>query len=59
MPQPQLILLQLQDIERPGCPQCGGKMTLASIEPNAPGIDQRTSECDTCRHVEITLVKFN
>ena len=58
MPQSQLVLLQLETIERPKCQRCGGKMMLASIEPHAPGVDLRTFECDKCDHVETALVIF-
>jgi hypothetical protein len=44
--------------DRPACPKCGMRMGLTRIEPNAPGIDERTFECHQCGHIESVLVKF-
>jgi hypothetical protein len=37
--------VELASIERPPCPQCGGQMMVARIQPHAPGIEERTYEC--------------
>ena len=43
-------------LQRPPCPQCGTDMLLSRIEPNTPGVDQRTFECK-CGHGETLLDK--
>ena len=30
------------------CPKCGSPMGLTRIEPDSPGIDRRTFECEQC-----------
>jgi predicted RNA-binding Zn-ribbon protein involved in translation (DUF1610 family) len=57
MLQAQLTLLRLA-VDRPECPQCGGKMMIARIEPAAPRVDRHTFTCDRCDHSETTLIQF-
>ena len=44
-PEPSLI-----PIERPRCPQCSNRMSLAMISPASEGYDSRTFECAKCNH---------
>jgi hypothetical protein len=46
----------LLPIERPRCPKCQGRMTLAQIEQGPGGADLRTFECPKCEHVQKMLV---
>ena len=46
------------ETQRPPCPKCGALMGLTRIEPDTPGIDQRTFECARCQHIEIKLIAF-
>lgn len=41
----------------PVCQRCGREMTLTRIEPDVPGIDRRTFECE-CGSSETLLVRF-
>lgn len=38
-------------IERPRCPKCQTRMSLAGIAPGPSGYDLRTFECGKCEHV--------
>jgi hypothetical protein len=44
-------------IMRPVCRECGRKMMLSRIEPDAPGHDKRTFEC-AVGHEHSEIVKF-
>lgn len=55
----QRSIPQPMSTEKRLCPQCHGRMTLTSIEPESAGIDRRTFECGKCKHVELLLVKFH
>jgi uncharacterized protein with PIN domain len=46
-------------IEKRRCPQCQGRMTLTSIEPEGPGMDRRIFDCGKCGRTEKVLVKFH
>ena len=37
--------------ERPRCPKCTNRMSLARIMPGPPGFDLRNFECEKCIHV--------
>ncbi len=37
-------------IDRPRCPKCYAKMTLARITPGSPGFEVRSLECPECEH---------
>jgi len=41
----------LRSIQRPRCPKCGERMSLARIALGAFAFDIRTFECVRCRHV--------
>jgi hypothetical protein len=41
----------LKAIERPSCPKCQSRMSLARIMPGPSGHDPRTFECSKCRQV--------
>ena len=43
----------LTPIERPQCPKCQTRMSLARIAPGPKGFDIRTFECSKCGHVDI------
>jgi hypothetical protein len=51
-PDPSLL-----PIERPRCPRCQGRMTLARIEAGPNGSDLRTFECAKCEHVHKILAE--
>lgn len=38
--------------ERPSCPTCKHRMTLARISPGQRGFEDRTFECSTCHRTE-------
>lgn len=46
----------ISTIERPYCPKCKSRMTLARISPGPPGFDHRTFECAKCNNVENVIV---
>jgi len=41
----------LMPIERPRCPKCNNRMSLARIMPGPNGYDLRNFECDKCDNV--------
>jgi len=47
-----------QTIPHPKCPDCGGEMWLARIEPDQPDHDTRTFECQRCLKSITTVVKY-
>jgi hypothetical protein len=47
----------LTSIERPHCPKCDARMSLARIAPGPAGFDVRTFECAGCLHVHILTVE--
>jgi hypothetical protein len=49
----------LTAIERPKCPKCSTRMSLARISPAPGGYDLRTFECTKCKHVHKTLVALD
>jgi hypothetical protein len=46
----------LTAIERPRCPKCQTRMSLARIMPGPPGRDLRMFECSKCNHVHKEMV---
>ena len=42
----------------PLCPKCGSPMGLTRIEPDSPGKDLRTFECERCQHIETLVIAF-
>ena len=51
-PDPSLI-----PTERPRCPKCQGRMTLARIEPGPDGSDLWTFECPKCEYVHKVMIE--
>jgi hypothetical protein len=47
----------LQDIVHPTCAKCGAPMWLTRIEPDEPGSEKRTFECQACQNEAIEIVK--
>ena len=47
-----------EDIVHPRCAKCGAPMWLTRIEPDKPGSEQRTFECQACQNELIEIVKF-
>jgi hypothetical protein len=47
-----------EDIVHPTCAKCGAPMWLTRIEPEGPGSEQRTFECQACQNVLTEIVKF-
>ena len=47
-----------QDIVHPTCAKCGAPMWLTRIEPDEPGSEKRTFECQACQNEAIEVVKF-
>jgi predicted RNA-binding Zn-ribbon protein involved in translation (DUF1610 family) len=45
-----------QDIVHPTCPKCGA-MWLTRLEPDGPGSEQRTFECQACQNEVFDVVK--
>jgi hypothetical protein len=43
-------------IERPRCPKCENRMSLARIKPGSKGFDLSRFECDKCEHVLVVTV---
>ena len=48
----------LQEIVHPTCAKCGAPMWLTRIEPDGPGLEKRTFECQACQNEAIDVVKF-
>jgi hypothetical protein len=46
-----------QDIVHPTCAKCGAPMWLTRIEPDEPGLEKRTFECQACQNEAIEIVK--
>ena len=40
------------------CPKCRHPMMLTRIEPDSPGKDLRTFECQQCQHIETLVIAF-
>jgi hypothetical protein len=49
--------LSLTAIERPGCPRCQTRMSLARIAPGPKGVDICTFECGKCEHAQTLRVE--
>ena len=47
-----------QDIVHPTCAKCAAPMWLTRIEPDGPGSEKRTFECQACQNEAIEVVKF-
>jgi hypothetical protein len=39
----------LQEIVHPTCAKCGAPMWLTRIEPDGPGLEKHTFECQACQ----------
>ena len=48
----------LPEIVHPTCAKCGAPMWLTRIEPDGPGLERRTFECQACQNEVIEVVKF-
>lgn len=46
-------------IDRPHCPKCNARMTLARRSPAKPNLEVRSFECATCSHAEDRLVNID
>ena len=44
--------ISLSIAERPSCPVCKHRMSLARISPGERGFEERTFECSTCDRIE-------
>jgi ribosomal protein L37AE/L43A len=42
--------------DRPRCPKCHAKMTLARTTPGSPGFEIRSLECPECHHAIVQRV---
>jgi hypothetical protein len=49
--------LPLTSIERPHCPKCDARLSLARIMPGPSGFDIRTFECSDCHHVHVAIAE--
>jgi hypothetical protein len=47
----------LASIERPRCPKCQTRMSLARIAPGPKGFDLHTFECGKCEHVHLATAE--
>ena len=47
-----------EDIVHPTCAKCGAPMWLTRIEPDGPGSEKRTFECQACQNEAIEIVRF-
>ena len=45
--------------ERPGCPNCTTRMTLATISAGPAGFDHRMFECAKCGRVQNVIVALD
>jgi hypothetical protein len=45
------------EIVHPTCAKCGAPMWLTRIEPDEPGVEKRTFECQVCQYEAIDIVK--
>jgi hypothetical protein len=46
------------EIVHPVCARCGAPMWLTRIEPDEPGCEKRTFECQVCGDTTSDLIKF-
>ena len=51
------VIPPAQDIVHPTCAKCGAPMWLIRLEPDGPGSQQRTFECQACQNEAIEIVK--
>ena len=58
MPQPQFTRSSPLIVARAPCAECGAKMTLGYVDPNARGVDERMFECTKCAYTETSFIKF-
>lgn len=47
-----------QNIVQPRCAECGAPMWLTRIEPDEPGSEKRTFECQVCQNEAAEVVKY-
>ncbi len=47
-----------QDIVHPTCAKCGAPMWLTRIEPDEPGSEKRTFECQACQNELVEVIKY-
>ena len=47
-----------EDIVHPTCAKCGAPMWMTRIEPDGPGLEKRTFECQACQNEAIEIVKY-
>jgi hypothetical protein len=55
------VILQIphsEDIIHPTCAKCGAPMWMTRIEPDGPGLEKRTFECQACQNEAIEIVKY-
>jgi hypothetical protein len=53
------LFLRLQEINRPKCPHCDGRMWLTRLEPGEPSYHKRTFECFKCARVTTEIISHN
>ena len=46
-----------EDIVHPTCAKCGAPMWLTRLEPDGPGSQKRTFECQACQNEAIEIVR--
>jgi hypothetical protein len=51
--------LPYSNMDRPPCPKCPSRMSLARIMSGPKGYDKRTFECTKCHHVETLTVAYD
>jgi hypothetical protein len=56
---PSMFPPSLTPIERPRCPKCDTRMSVARIMPGPKGYEYRNFECSKCDHVETRTVSVD
>ena len=46
-----------EDIVHPRCAKCGAPMWLTRLEPDGPGWEKHTFECQACQNEAIDIVR--
>jgi len=58
MRQSQSLNSKSELVANPICPKCSVHMMLTRVDPDEPGYDKRTFECQVCNREQSIVVKF-
>jgi hypothetical protein len=54
----QVRVSQVEFVQPPQCPHCGGLMRPVPIVNDSSGFGMRTFECALCQHDQAVVVRF-